>query len=178
MTANEANKLAATLLAAYPAARVSQETPRVYARGLHDLDYPGAQMAAERLMRTQKFLPTISELREVYVQMSRGGPRSGEEAWALVMTAIRRRGRYNPPVFKDDTINQALRLWGSWEALCNSPEDDPGGRARFVQLYDSLAKSTRADAVAGPRLALPKPGSRPLPKLELPEVDSKARKTG
>lgn len=154
MTPSEASKLVTALAAHYPNLKLTLDNVMAYERSLMELDYHHANAAIERLVRTHKFFPTISEIHAVAAELACGSVRSGAEAYAEVMLAVRRHGRCygdSPaPKFDDPLIPQCLRVWGgSWNDVCNSPENDAAGRARFIELYDSLARQRRQDVVAG-----------------------------
>jgi hypothetical protein len=42
-----------------------------------------------------------------------------------------------------------MQIWGGWADVCASPQDDPGGRARFIELYEQLAHGQRDAVVSG-----------------------------
>ena len=150
MTKAEAARIVAGLMAAFPQSKTSEQTAIVYEAGILDLDYQVARRAADRLLKSSQWLPTIATIREECQMVTCGPKRSGEEAWAIVQLAIRRVGRWSPePRWKDPAIARAVKLWPSWQDLCDSPENDPGGRARFVELYDSVASRDRREAAIG-----------------------------
>jgi hypothetical protein len=154
MKKSEAAEIVMMLLASYPAAKTVEKTSEIYETMLADLDYAAARRAATRLIATSKWLPTIAEIRESVTAITRGPVRLGGEAWQDAMAEVRRVGRYEKPRFSDPLVAETLRLWGSWQGFCDSPEDDPGGRARFIELYEQLAARARADVVSG--IALPR----------------------
>lgn len=151
MTKPEAAKLVAVLLAAYPAARASSGTSEVYERMLADLDYPTANAAVERLLATSKFMPSIAEIREACMSLLHGEQIAGGEAWGKVLSAIGRWGVYRVPgvdfVFQDPVVARCVAALG-WQNLCNS-ENQASDRARFIELYDRLAVTTRKELNAG-----------------------------
>src|SRR5690606_26736715 len=85
-----------------------------------------------------------------------GPRRTGEDAYRVALEAVRRFGRYQAPRFRDPHITRALGVFGGWVAFCDSPDVDPAGRARFVELYEEGARRERADIASG----LPRPGAR------------------
>ena len=153
MKKSEVTEIVIMLVATYSTARGDAtswaRTVAVYERMLEDLDVEVARKAVQRLITTSRFLPTIAEIRETAFEIVNGPARTGEEAFAIVLRAIREVGQYQAPVFDDELIVEALGVWGGWEGACNSPENDPGGRARFVELYDALAAARRLDAISG-----------------------------
>jgi hypothetical protein len=159
MKKSEVSELVLMLMAAYPSAKTGESTSAVYEQMLADLDAAAARKAVTRLIGTAKWLPTVAEIRAAATDLRLGPMRAGGEAWQDAMSAVRHVGRYEVPTFADPLVSEALRLWGSWVDFCNSPEDDPGGRARFIELYDSLATRQRQDVASG--IPLPAPQSRP-----------------
>jgi hypothetical protein len=155
MRKSEANEIVTMLLAAYPHFTPSEQTPAVYELMMQDLDYSQTKAAVTRIICTSKFFPSIAEIREACLVVTDGSIRTGGDAWAEVKAAVRKFGRsYGPddplPVFDDTILVRAMRMWGSWNSLCNAPEDDPGGRARFIEFYDSLARDKRRETVSRP----------------------------
>jgi hypothetical protein len=153
MKTKEAAKIVATLAAAFPNARVTEETSEVYEKLLADLDYDATQKACARLIATSEWFPTIAKIREAVTLLTSGPVRTGAEAYDVVLKAIRAHGpalgTWPEPTFADPLIPKCLGVWGTWNDACESPSDDPGGRARFIDLYDELARRQRQDAVAG-----------------------------
>lgn len=156
MTRSEAAKLVAVLANAYPSARVTEETSEIYEAMLGDLDFASVQRAAARHIATNKWFPTIAELRAAAVEMACGRVRPALEAWGELCMAIRLEGGVyaeRPPRFDDLILGDTVRQMG-WQYLCKS-ENDAADRARFVQLYEEYSARARLDAVAGESLALP-----------------------
>lgn len=153
---SEAAKLVMMLLAAYPHGKTNEGTSGVYEQMLLDLDFESASKAITRLIGTSKWLPTVAEIRSTATDLRLGPARGGGEAWADAIEAVRSVGRYGVPKWRDPVLGEAMRLWGSWRDFCDSPSDDPGGRARFIELYEQLATRARADVVSGIPLPVPK----------------------
>lgn len=156
----ESAEVVAMLIAAFPSWKPSHATTLVYQSELEDLDYSVAKASVRHLIRTSRFCPTIAELREAALEATQGVPRSGASAYGDVMAAIRKHGRtYGgepAPLFEDPLIAECIRIWGgSWNAVCDSPDNDPAGRARFIELYDNLAKRERRLAQVSDGLRLP-----------------------
>jgi hypothetical protein len=155
MKRSEVAEIVMMLMAAFPHAKTTASTSAVYERALEDLDVEAGRKAVQRLMATSKFMPTIAEIREVAYALQHGRARSGEEAYAIVLRAVRRFGFYGTPRFTDPHIQRAIGVWGSWSQVCLSPDDDAAGRARFIELYEQLARDSRANASSG--VSLPPP---------------------
>lgn len=151
MTSEQAQQLVAVLAAAFPGtlARLDADQQRVmhgtYRRMLVDLDYAATNAAIERLLATAKFLPTVAEIREATLAVVEGPRSNGGEAWGAVLRAIRKWGVYRVPgvdfTFADPVTARAVSDL-NWTELCNS-ENAVADRARFIELYDQLAREHR-----------------------------------
>ena len=159
MKKSEVAEIVMMLMAAFPHGKTTPSTSGVYENALQDLDADAARKAVQRLMATCKFMPTIAEIREVAHSLQHGRARSGEEAYAIVLRAVRSVGYYGTATFRDPFIGRAIGVWGSWAQLCLAPDDDPAGRARFIELYEQLARDARANASSG--IPLPPPPEEP-----------------
>jgi hypothetical protein len=158
------------LAAAYRDAPISDDTAGVYETMLLDLPFAACQQAVARLICTSKWLPTVAEIRAAATDVERGPVRSGGEAYGDVLAEIRRTGSYGLPSFVDPLVAECVRLMG-WRGLCLGT-NEAADRARFVELYDALARRGRADEVVGhalPRspsgLGLPSPVGKLLAAL-------------
>lgn len=160
MKDSEALEIVLTLNAAFHHSKLDELGMRVYRRAIVDLDVELARKAVQRLIALCRFMPTVAEIRATSTDLQLGSVRDGGEAWKDALHAVRKVGRYGVPPFADPLVTEVLRLWGSWSGFCDSPEDDPGGRARFIELYDSLARRKRDADVSG--IPLPVPQAAPL----------------
>lgn len=163
MTNEEGFKIMSVLFASFPNANLERKHAEAYLSAIVDLPADAVGKAADRLRRTGKFLPSIAELRAATADIVLGPARSGEEAYQVLLEAIRKYGRYEVPQFSDPHLARALGVWGGWVDACNSPEDDPGGRARFIELYEQLVRRERDDIVSGIPLPAPRQSEFILP---------------
>lgn len=182
MKRSEAAKLVYTLMATFTHREWKPENVAAYEEALGDLEAAPTGAAIQRLIRTRTFLPSVAEIRSAALDEQLGPVRSGEEAFAILRRAVNACGRsYGdndpPPQFPDTNIQRAMGVWGSWNDACNSPEDDPGGRARFIELYESLARREREDQVSGRTLPPAHKGPEyiraPLVRQALPAAEAK-----
>lgn len=154
MTDGQVSKLVAVIAAAYPAAKGDAGTVAIYQRMLRDLDYVAASAAVERLIATNKWLPTVAEIREATLALDVGEVRPGGHAWGEVTReAMRICNLSDSEVTADPTVArpriadavavEAARALG-WLAIRNRLESDESAfRARFTDLYDKLAGQHR-----------------------------------
>jgi hypothetical protein len=119
-----------------------------------DLDSRMAAAAVQHLMATRVHMPAIAEVRAAALEMQRGPIKAGGEAWGQVLRAISRFGFYQPPnnpederpwSFSDPITGRCVEALG-WRSLCSSENLQPD-RARFIELYDKLAKEQRTAEV-------------------------------
>jgi len=151
MKPSESAELVMLLLGAYPQAKPSSATSQVYELMLSDLDLGSARAAVQKLIATSRFMPTVAEVRCAAADLEHGPVRAGAEAWLDVVAEIRRIGIYSAPRFDDAIVASIVSRWG-WRALCDSP-NEAADRARFVEMYDSLARQARDREVSGLALA-------------------------
>lgn len=170
MKESEVIEIVGMLVSAYSTSKLDAAAAQIYRKLLIDLPADVTRQAVTRLLTTSKWVPTIAEIRSAATDLRLGPARTGGEAWAEAIGAIRTVGIYGVPKWTDPVLAEALRLWGSWRSFCCSPEDDPGGRARFIEMYEQLAARTRADVVSG----IPLPAPRSAPQLVAPRPRPKA----
>ena len=178
MTAAECRDVLKLIGAAYPTQRqrMSHEDVRamaaVYTAGLLDLDFERVRAAVDRLVKGSRFMPTIAEIREAAVDVVRGPRAPGGEAWGRCLAMIRRYGSHRHPgvdfAVDDPALLSTIGSLG-WLDLCqsNNPHAD---RARFIELYDELAKGDRKEAAiasTAPPVALPPRTTEPRAMREL-----------
>lgn len=70
MTRDETKRIIGLLIAAYPARKIEDMSALVdsYWLGLDDCDYPAVELACKSSIRSSKFFPSISELRDIIAQ--------------------------------------------------------------------------------------------------------------
>lgn len=167
MTEIEAHKVFAVLCSLFPSAKIEPWERRgeggvmqpipgggtrgAYARMLADLEYTPACAAVERVAATHRFptvLPAIAEIRDSYAELMRGPVRPGGDAWGDVRKLHSSFSVYDYPKerhVEDPIVWRCIQQLG-WVELCNS-ENPTADRARFIELYDRLAKTERRDDV-------------------------------
>jgi len=135
MTRQEALKLVAILEAAYPRQELRRDTVEIYAMFLQDLDYKVAERVIAQHIRTQKWFPAISEIREACVELVHNLP-SIEEAMEIIRSAVQ---RYDYGAIRDnDLLRQAVATVG-FEKIGYSEYPEPLYR-QVKEAYDNLRK--------------------------------------
>ncbi|MBB6061906.1 hypothetical protein HNP65_000328 [Thermosipho japonicus] len=121
---------------------------------LADLTDEQFKYAIEVLVKTQKFAPTISEIREKATEFFHQDDLTPEEAWTMVYLDIHSRGYYNEPHYDDWKVEAAKNAIG-WHTLCDMTEETKGVvRAHFMRIYENFKNREKtAEAIQNPQLA-------------------------
>lgn len=151
LTRSETSKIIAVLKTEYPRSYqgLSADELRnkilLWSELLEDLSYSDVNIAIRRWMATEKWPPTISDIRSLVVQSTETeADHEWVDAWGEVERAIRNFGFYRElealnsmsPVTR--TCVQAI----GWKNICNS-EEIGVERGHFRSMYESKAGSVR-----------------------------------
>lgn len=129
---------------------------RLYVEMLSDIPPQILEAAVKKLIMTNKFLPSIAEIRETAYGIK--GTISGtaapdeSEAWGEVIKVIRSVGYYGKPKFSHEAITAAVNNIG-WQDICMTTYDGMNTlRSQFRRAYQLAAqrqKDNRDNAVLG-----------------------------
>ena len=149
MNAQEFGNFAAALRTYYSRESIlpNRQAMELWYRQLQDIPYEAAEAILSKWVATNKWSPSVADIREAYAEITSGG-RSPDwgEAWEQTMTAIRRFGSYDesgaleslPPLTRE-----TVRRLG-YKSLCWS-ENQVADRANFRQVYEILEKRQTED---------------------------------
>jgi len=144
MAPDQAARLVAIIVAAFPDWRAPVETVQLYTAFLSDADAELAARAVTRWCMRQLRAPRIAELRDAIEREAGAAPPDLDRAWAEVQAEIHRVGHVGVPRFTHVAVQAAVEAIG-WRALCESTE--PGvERAHFQRAYDSTRRRTADSA--------------------------------
>lgn len=148
-------KAVAPLQLAYNAS-LDDNRLRLYVEMLSDIPPQILEAAVKKLIMTNKFLPSIAEIRETAYGIK--GIISGtaapdeSEAWGEVVKAIQSVGYYGKPTFSHEAIATAVNNIG-WQDICTTPNEGTNTlRSQFRRAYQLAAqrqKDNRDNAVLG-----------------------------
>lgn len=143
MERQEFATLAMAIRTYYPRENIlpNKEAMQLWYRELKDIPFPVAEAALRKWVSTNKWSPSIAELRETAAQIKNGEIPDWGEGWEEVQKAIRKYGMYNIKAAMDSftpLTRQAVERLG-FRNLCVS-EQPMADRANFRQCYEILAQ--------------------------------------
>lgn len=150
MTEKEFSFIAMALVSYYPKEKnllSTDEAVELWYFQLKDLDYKVAEAALNKWAATNKWSPTIADLRETATSISFGELPDWGEAWEQVTLAIRRYGSYRA----GEALNSLSPLAKKtverlgYLQLCAS-ENIAADRANFRMIYEQLAQREKTQA--------------------------------
>jgi hypothetical protein len=145
----------AFLSASYPRHQLTDETLEAYRAIVGDLDVALFRAAALQIAsRDSPWFPAAGELRSAAFRLleRQAGVPSAGEAWGEVVRKIGEDGHIRVPEFSNPLIKAAVEGVGGWRELCFS-ENSVADRARFLQVYEVLAKRERETAAMLPAVS-------------------------
>lgn len=114
---------------------------------LGDLEYSVLNAAIQKYMLTNKFPPTIADLREIATTICTGEIPDWGEGWEKVLMGIRKFGFYRETealATMDELTKTCVKRLG-WRNLCLS-ENANHDRANFRMIYEQLAERTKKES--------------------------------
>lgn len=122
----------------------NKEAMELWYQELHDIHYETAITSLRKWVSLNKWSPSIAEIREMCAVIVNGEPRTWQDGWDSVLTAIRKFGYYNPKYAMEylegvDPIAASCVLKMGWRNLCTS-ENAVADRAAFRGCYEIMAK--------------------------------------
>ena len=126
----------------------NEQAVELWYRQLQDLDYKIAEAALNEWVATQKWSPSIADIRELAARIRFGEVPDWGEGWRKTMRAIRMYGYYRPEAAMDsldDLTRETVRRLG-FQTLCLS-ENQEADRANFRRIYEELASRSRVQSM-------------------------------
>lgn len=154
MTRDEAKNIVGIIKSIYPNWKIDNPTLTVdaWAIVLEDADYNAVQYAVKRYSMTDRsgFPPSIGQLMSQIQDSMDNGGLSGQEAWALVLRAIRNSSYHSQEEFA--RLPKAVqRAVGSAEVLKSWAMEDVDAttvlQSNFLRIYGAVAERERREAM-------------------------------
>ena len=168
MDKQEFSTFAMALRTYYPREQIlpNKEAMALWYQELQDIPYQVATAALRKWVGTNKWSPSIAEIREVVAQVTNGEEMTWGEAWDTVLKAIRKYGSYGQvEAMKslDPVTRRCLESLG-YINLCIS-ENISVERANFRMIFDTFQKREQE------RRQLALPLQETIKSLQLKGVD-------
>lgn len=149
MNEKEFATFAMALRSYYPREKIlpSDEAMDLWFMELKDIPFNIAQAGLRKWVSSNKWSPSIAEIREMATSITLGEIPDWGEAWKEVQLAIRRYGRYEAKKGIESLsplTKQAVERIG-FNNLCIS-ENESADRANFRMIYEQLAERKKKDA--------------------------------
>lgn len=138
-----------------------------------DLPYEVCSVAIKKYMLTNKFPPTVAEIRELASNVVNGEQLNWGEAWERAMTAVRRYGSYNQVEAMNslDPLTRKCVDSIGFMQLCMS-ENIMVERAHFQKIFEIFAKREQTDR------QIPLQLRQAISQLQLKGMDGEPLKLG
>ena len=148
MDKKEFSTLAMALRTYYPKEQLlpNQQAMELWYRELCDIPYNVAESALRKWVATNKWSPTIADLREMAATVTQGEIADWGEGWEQVLTAIKKYGSYRIGEAMDSfepLTRQCVERLG-FRNICMS-ENISTERANFRMMYEQLAERKKKE---------------------------------
>lgn len=149
MTFNEFKVLVKGMKAVYtsPNFLPDADSVKIWYRLLGDMSYELANIAIQRHVATNKFPPTVAEIRQAAVQ-TMDAPQNWADGWEQFRRAVGKYGYYQQEAAlasMDEITRKAVKRLG-WKELCTS-ENIMQDRANFRMIYEQEMQHKKEIAV-------------------------------
>ena len=131
----------------------NEEAIELWHRQLQDIPYSLAELALNKWVATNKWSPSIADIRETAAGIKQGEPKSWGDAWQEVLKAIRVYGSYQEQEALeslDERTRQVVKRLG-FRNLCFS-EELQVDRANFRMIYEQQTERDKESAQLPPKL--------------------------
>ena len=146
---------ASALRTYYPKENIlpNEQALQLWFNQLNDIPYDVAEVTLNKWVATNKWSPSIADIREQATDITQGAGKDWGDAWQDVLRAIRLYGPYEELKALeslDETTRKVVKRLG-FRNLCFS-EDIQVDRANFRMIYEQQLQRDRQDAQLPPRL--------------------------
>ena len=141
MTLDEFANIAAAIRTCYSKEKIlaNRQAMELWYGLLKDIPYDVAQQVVNEWMSTEKWSPTIADIREMAAKLSKPEIPEWSEAWEKVIQAIGRWGMHRESealATMNETAQQTVKRMG-WQYICLS-ENIGVERATFRDIYTAI----------------------------------------
>lgn len=150
MEASNEKQIAQALVAAlelFPQHKLSTRGIGMYVTILNDLPADVVKAALVKRLRTARFFPAPSEIRdaakELLDEVEGTRAKDADEAWREVMDNVRKRGVYKPWEYSSHAVEAAARAIGIEQLCLLEMSEVNTARAQFRDFYNQAVKRER-----------------------------------
>lgn len=144
MTRDETKTVLAMLATVYPKnllPEVTDLTVNVWYQLMQDLPFAAIKAAVASWLATNRYPPTISDLREIVVRQEVADTITPDEAWTRLTVALRKYGHTQPDLAAKYLGDLWQLIKGDWPYYCGMLESEmPNEKARFLRMYSAKQK--------------------------------------
>lgn len=156
MDKKEFSMFAMALKTYYPREQIlpNQQAMELWFREIQDIPFDVAEMALRKWVATNKWSPSIADIREMTAGIVNGDPMTWGESWEKALNAVKRFGSYNQAAAMDslDPLTRKCVENIGYLELCRS-ENIMVERAHFQKIFDVYAKREKVNKqIAAPLL--------------------------
>lgn len=148
MTRDEFKILVKGMKAIYsqPAFIPDQDAFNMWYALMGDLPYEVCNVAIQKYMLTNKFPPTVAEIREMCAGVVNGDPLTWGESWERALNSVRKYGSYNKQAALDslDPLTRKCVESIGYMQLCMS-ENIMVERAHFQKIFEVFSKREQTE---------------------------------
>lgn len=147
-----------------------QEAFNMWFALMGDLPYEVCNVAIQKYMLTNKFPPTVAEIREIAANVVGGDPMTWGESWERALNAVRRYGSYNQAAALDslDPLTRKCVDSIGYMQLCMS-ENIMVERAHFQKIFDVFQRREQTER------QMPLGLQEAISRLQIKSMDEKLR---
>lgn len=132
----------------------NQQAMELWFREIQDIPFDVAEMALRKWVATNKWSPSIADIREMTSGIVNGDPLTWGESWERALKAVRRFGSYNKGAALDslDPLTRKCVESIGYMELCMS-ENIMADRAHYQRIFETLSKREQTNKqIAAPLL--------------------------
>lgn len=121
----------------------NNEAMEIWYQHLCDIPFPVAEAALHKWTQTNKWSPSIAELREMAATVTHGEQLTWGESWEKFKNAVRRYGRDGEGKAMeslDPLTKQCAKALGYRQFCVSDESEEMAHRAHFQRIFESLAE--------------------------------------
>jgi len=125
----------------------NQQAMELWFRELQDIPFPVAEAALRKWVNTNKWSPSIAEIREITVNIVAGDQLTWGESWERFKGAVRKYGHANEKEALeslDPMTRRVAECFGYREFCMSDVSTEQTSRAQFRQIFETLEKREKA----------------------------------